>query len=71
MGSFMFFIPTAVCFMLILSEMISEKFRGLKLFLTVSGLSSHTHLISWTIYNFFTSFIFSLLTFIVINLIDS
>ena len=57
--------------MIILSEMISEKFKGLKLFLTVSGLSSYAHLTSWTIFNLFSSFLFSLLTFIVINLVDS
>ena len=67
----MFFIPIAISFMLILSEMISEKFKGLKLFLTVSGLQSSTHLISWTIFSLFSSFIFSILTFIVINLINS
>lgn len=70
-GSFLFFIPIAISFMIILSEMISEKFKGLKLFLTVSGLSSYTHLISWTIFSIFSSFLFSLLTFIVINIIDS
>lgn len=57
--------------MIILSELISEKFKGLKLFLTVSGLSSVTHLTSWTIFSLFSSFLFSLLTFIVINLVNS
>lgn len=51
-------------FMLQISEIVSEKARGLKLYLTISGFPTLVHLSSWTILNAVLSLYMSLMLFI-------
>jgi ABC-type multidrug transport system ATPase subunit len=50
-GSLFMYLPFAFGFLFMSSEMISEKARGVKLYLTISGLPTSAYLLSWTILN--------------------
>ena len=61
-GSFFLYVPLAIGFMLVIAELMSEKSRGIKLYMTVSGLNPFVHIISWTIYNVLLSAYFAVTT---------
>ena len=58
-GSFFFYLPLAFSFMIMISEMMGEKSKGIKLYMTVSGLRPYIGILSWTLYNLMISFYFS------------
>lgn len=61
-GSFFLYVPIAFGFMLQVTELLWEKSRGIKLYMTVSGLNPFVHIISWTIYNLALSAYFAITT---------
>lgn len=65
LGSFFLYMPIAFGFMLQITELLSEKSRGIKLYMTVSGLNPFVHIISWTIYNILISLYFAITTCII------
>ena len=70
-GCFLFYLSIGFSFLLIISDLIEEKVKGLKLYLTVSGLSTFSYLLAWSIYNFFLAIVFSFLNCIVILWTDA
>ena len=57
--------------MILIIDMVTEKYKGLKLYQTLFGLNIFTHITQYTIYNLFLTLIFTTCNMILILTIDN
>ena len=65
-GCFLFYLSIGFSFLLVVGELVEEKVRGLKLFMTVSGLGTNAFLAVWTVYSLFLAAVFAAVNCLVV-----